>query len=177
MSTYRLHEAPSNHRQIIGAVVGLVLAVLVVVGLVSWRSNHYSLLSVQSGSMAPLLERGDAVVLRQVPSQSLRGGDVIAFRNTDGVIVTHRIIDITGTGLITTQGDDNDTADEPIGPAQVIGRAEQRLDNAGFMLDFLRSPGGLAVLVYMPAALLILIELRRLTAHFQPSYRHISVMR
>lgn len=177
MSTYRLHEVPSHHRLIIGSIVAAVLAVLVVIGLVNWRSNHYTLLSVQSGSMAPLLEQGDAVVVRQVPSASLRGGDVVAFRNPDGIIVTHRIIDVTSTGLITTQGDDNAEPDESIGPAQVIGRAEQRLDNVGFLLDFLQSPGGLAVLVYMPAALLILIEVRRLSAHFQPSYRHISLMR
>lgn len=153
-----------------------MLAVPLLAGLAVWHSQHYTLLSVQTGSMAPVLEPGDAVLLHRVDPETLRLGDVITYRTENGkdVTITHRMIEVAPDGWITTQGDENAVADAPIDPSRVIGRAEQRYPNAGFALDFMRSKPGLIVLVYAPATVLIALEMRRLSAYFQPAYRHVS---
>jgi signal peptidase len=162
-----------------GTVICIALALLAVSGVVVWRQQHLMVLSVQSASMAPMLQPGDAVVVRQVAASQLKVGDIVSYSrlSTDGksIRVTHRIVAIdSSTGRLVTQGDDNATADLSISSSQVTGRAERRFANAGYTVDFLRSPKGLAVLIYAPALTLVVIELRRLTRYFKPVYRHYS---
>ena len=68
-----------------GAVRRLVTGFLIalVVGLLSVgvtvRTGHLSLEPVLSGSMQPTVSAGDVAVLWQVPTSSLKVGDVITF--------------------------------------------------------------------------------------------------
>ena len=70
---------------------------------------------VLSGSMAPSLNVGDLVLVRSVPTSSLRVGDIPLIVPTGQVIaVAHRITQLTpgaGGPRLTTRGDANAAAD------------------------------------------------------------------
>ena len=59
---------------------------------------------VLTGSMEPALPAGSVVFIR--PSDSYRTGDVISFKNSSGMTVTHRIV-ASSNGFIRTAGDAN----------------------------------------------------------------------
>ncbi|HSF50173.1 MAG TPA: signal peptidase I, partial [Nitrososphaeraceae archaeon] len=69
---------------------------------------------VSSGSMIPVLNVGDILVVRDGNSfENLKVGDIIVFNRPDGAdrVIVHRIIDITdkfGEKIIVTKGDAND---------------------------------------------------------------------
>ena len=152
------------------AAAFLLCAGLIAIG-VEWRAQELTVLSVQSGSMAPLIQTGDAVAVRPASAEELRPGDVISFYDQTGsAVVTHRII--ATEGGIVTQGDANPTPDGVLDTALLIGRVERRLARAGLVLDFARSLPGLLLLVYIPALYVICGETRRLIEFFRPTYRH-----
>ena len=72
-------------------------------------------------SMLPLIVQGrDSVVLKRVPTSSVRRYDIAFYRRKNGQFVLHRIMKIGKDGTFTMCGD-NQTALEPgIGPSQLI---------------------------------------------------------
>ncbi len=178
------HQASRTKRWLFLAVAS-VLVLVCVSGLAMWRMRQIQILSVQSGSMAPLVQVGDAVVVERVDIADLAAGDVISFRSPAdiSVVVTHRIVQIDSVGedsksskdvrsAITTRGDNNVTPDLPLNPQLIIGRAVGHIPNLGFGIDFIHSTAGLVIGVYLPAAIMAAIELKRLTRYYGPVYRH-----
>lgn len=153
----------------------LVLTVVSLIGIVLWRTQSVQVMSVQSGSMTPAIKRGDAVVLRPVSMQNLAVGDVVSYRSpaNQSVIITHRITRVESNWrLVVTKGDNANRADAPVPMAEIIGRVDTRIAYGGFVLDFLRSPAGLVAGVYIPAVIIIGLELKRLVlAYTKPTYR------
>ena len=153
----------------------LVLAVVSLVGITLWRMQSVQVMSVQSGSMTPAIKRGDAVVLRPVSHQMLAVGDVVSYRSSadQSIIITHRIVQIERNwGLVITKGDNVERADKPVPMSEIIGRVDTRIVYGGFVLNFLRSTAGLVAGVYAPAAVIVVLELRRLAAYYsKPTYR------
>ena len=161
------------------SIVAAVLLVLAsVAGWLLWRTQSVRLLSVQSGSMAPAIEVGDAVLVRPVTEDEVRIGDIVSFYSPvePGIVVTHRVVSIDGAGQVTTRGDGNAEEDPVLDPTLLVGRVEHQFANAGYVIDFMRSRAGLALLVYMPAVIVIIAEIRRLALFFRPVYRHASLI-
>jgi signal peptidase len=156
-----------------GAGWGLLL---LVVGLtLLGKVAGMQLLSVQSGSMAPLIRKGDAVLVEPVSAGQLAVGDIVSYRSiqSPGVVITHRVIDLyPQRGMVSTKGDSNAVADPPVAYYQIAGRVHQRILAAGFILDGLRTIWGITALVYVPAAVVVLVELQRLQRYFRPTYVH-----
>lgn len=97
------------------AVAILGAAALLAVG-VGPHTGAYRILTVLSGSMRPMADPGDVVVVRPVATEALRVGDVIAFSapTAERPTVTHRIIEIVEPGpapVVRTQGDNNSRPD------------------------------------------------------------------
>lgn len=64
---------------------------------------------VDGTSMLPTLEGGDLVVIQGVPVSDVHVGDIVVYNNlcsTNGESVVHRVVNITGNGLVT-KGDNN----------------------------------------------------------------------
>jgi len=152
----------------------LALLTITVSGAMAYMQTHGGhFLSIQTGSMVPTLKKGDVVVVTRVPARDLRVGDVITFvnpRNTKQTI-THRLVKVPGgQGMdqsFRTKGDANPAADTPISGSAILGKARFHVPLAGFVLDFMRTPLGLALLVYLPALLIVYKELRRLAAYYK----------
>lgn len=129
-------------------------------------------LSVQTNSMEPALHPGDAVVVKKVAARALRAGDVIAYRDPlhPAIFITHRIVTINARkNTVVTKGDNESVADTPFDTSLIIGRVSYGLVKAGYLLDFLRSPAGLILGTYMPAAIVLWLELRRLKIFYTPT--------
>lgn len=85
----------------------------------------YSIFSTETGSMSPTIEKGDIVIVK-IGNQA-RVKDIITFKK-DNAIITHRVIDQYGSSFIT-QGDNNNTQDEPIMPDEMIGKVVHIINN------------------------------------------------
>jgi signal peptidase len=81
---------------------------------------------VGSGSMSPVLETGDIVIVAKVPANTLKIGDIIEYRRDKNTNIVHRVIainDSSGAKTFTTKGDANQNADEaPVLLENVIGK-------------------------------------------------------
>ncbi len=144
-------------RRMIWATLSCVVLGVFVTGAVLWTQG-YRVYVIHTGSMSPAYKPGDVVVDR--PAQHhYRAGEVITFRHsaTANDVVTHRITDITATGLIHTKGDANRTADVwDIRPDQVRGSVAFGISHAGYLLVFLRQPAGAASLACAVLAVMML---------------------
>ena len=96
---------------------------------------------VLSGSMEPALGVGDLIFVRQ--SETLAVGDVVVYAS-GGSLVVHRIVALEGDTVVT-QGDANNTADEPISRAAIKGVVTGRVPRVGTALRAMRSPVGVMI--------------------------------
>ena len=118
---------------------------------------------VLSGSMETEIYAGDLAVVKEVDTNSLKVGDVIAFKSGD-VVVTHRIIEIVsenGETKYKTKGDNNNTDD--IGyvlPKNVEGLYQFRVANLGNLAMFMQTPTGMIACLSIPLLLLVLLHLK-----------------
>jgi signal peptidase len=150
----------------------LLAAILGGLGLLVTQSSGSRLLSVQSESMAPALVKGDLITVTRVPDDQLAVGDVITFVNPHNAkqTITHRIVQLPSAatgGKLVTRGDANAVADTPISPEAVVGKVDHQLPLAGYMVDFVRKPLGLILIIYIPALVIIVQEFRRLMRHYK----------
>lgn len=82
----------------------------------------WSAQAVTSGSMAPLIRRGDVVVTGPAARTDLTPPRVAVYRDEHGGLVTHRIVDRLEDGSLVTRGDANAAADAaPVRPDRVVG--------------------------------------------------------
>ncbi|TSC70803.1 MAG: type I signal peptidase SipW [Parcubacteria group bacterium Gr01-1014_46] len=152
-------------------VAGIVaIALLLLVTLVPTPGN-FKIKVVKSGSMEPYIKTGGVVVLR--PSSSYEVNDVVTFgKDTkDQIPTTHRIVKIDGTGPLrtfTTKGDANDAEDQtPIRLSDISGKVVFTLPYLGFVLDFAKKPMGFALLVGIPALVIIVDEIGKIVAEIR----------
>lgn len=121
----------------------------------------YAPLTVLSGSMEPALSAGDLVVIHR--AQQYETGEIITFAQRDGVLVTHRIVAQEAEGY-RTQGDANNTPDEELVTLrQIKGRVVWTIPYLGKAMLFLRTPGGLLLMLGLGLALLFWPERRKKT--------------
>ena len=145
-------------------VVSLLLPLatfLVATWLLGWQ-----LQSVLSGSMSPTYPVGSLLVVGQIDASDVRAGMPIVFEDPlePGRIVTHRVVPpVPGdASAFRTRGDANAAMDPVAVPARLVrGKVLWSVSVLGSILDWLRWPNGFVLLVGVPAALLILTEVRR----------------
>lgn len=97
-------------------------------------------LTVLSGSMRPVYEPGDLVVVKPKEPQEIRIGEVITYqvRSGESELVTHRVIEknssTDGSVSFITQGDANDVPDAiPIRDVQIHGTVWYRIPLLGWV--------------------------------------------
>jgi signal peptidase len=111
-------------------------------------------------------------------ASDVRRGDIITFRNPRNInqTITHRVVATPSrtTDTFQTKGDANQAADKPIGASAIIGSVEYPIPKLGYVTDFIRRPLGLALLIYVPALLIIAAEMRRLTQYYRKQQPYIA---
>jgi signal peptidase len=146
-----------------GIFIALLVGVasLLLVSLVPITGN-VEIKIVKSGSMAPAIPTGSIVLV--MPSADIKAGDIITFgRDTKRDIpTTHRVLSVkveNGQTLFTTKGDANEEQDPSSVPLRdVIGKVFLHVPGAGYVLDFARQPIGFALLIGLPAMMIVIDE-------------------
>lgn len=123
-------------------------------------------LAVQSGSMSGTakdhIEVGDLIFVKPVKAETLREGDIIAFKE-GSIVVTHRIVRIEtaedGTLQFITKGDANNTEDsQPVSAANLVGKYAGRIAHLGDVAFFAQKPVGMAVFIAVPVLCFVLYD-------------------
>ncbi len=158
-------------------LAGLTLLVIVAsfVPKVDCLLGSYRPLLVLTGSMEPSVPVGSLVVIRDVDPDTVRVGDVVTYRLTsrsgfdtegyDTPYLTHRVKSVenhaSGPRFIT-QGDANTTPDPlEVSPTQLLGRVVLVSSLAGGLVQSVRRPGGLVVLLLACLGVTALYRLRK----------------
>ncbi len=116
-------------------------------------------LIVRSGSMVPAIAVGDVVVVRP-QSGPYYAGQVIAFKEQNGKVVTHRVVAVSQAGY-QTKGDANAEADGwAVYDGDIIGRELFVVPWVGKALALAKTKIGFVLLVVLPTLLVILSEVR-----------------
>jgi signal peptidase len=154
------------------AVVSLVMTVAVLAFVLYVKITGGMLLSIQTGSMQPYLRKGDMTIVRRVTHGQIHKGDVVTFLNPNNPrqTITHRIVEtphILGGETFQTKGDANAKADTPVTASRILGRVDYFIPKLGYAADFIRKPLGLAVVIYAPAAIVVGVEMQKLTQYYR----------
>lgn len=101
---------------------------------------------IRGASMSPTIPLGSAIIAARTPADRIVVGDVVTFRATNGVVVTHRVVEAVvdeGEHLFRTKGDANVTVDPFFVPeGALVGVVEATLPMAGFVMAMMAQPSG-----------------------------------
>lgn len=145
-----------------------VIAWLTLPRLMGWQAQV-----VLSGSMEPAMPTGSVAFVQPTEPEQLDVGDIISFYHPEkpSRVVTHRLAEIVrqdGNLVFQTRGDANDDVDPWLVPAaDVIGTVRFSVPYTGYVTQRLRSPLGFALLVGIPAAVIIVGELRNIAGQLR----------
>jgi signal peptidase I len=173
MSKFSLRIQPEERSSHLYAALTTLSTMLLIALCISFGYLHLQklqFLSIQSPSMVPVLPKGALVIVDPVPVSSVHTGDIVTFINPKNQqqTITHRVVAIDSKRtIIQTKGDANPVADTPVSGHQLIGRVTHAIPYAGTAVDVIRQPIGLAIIVYLPALLIIISEMRRLATYYQ----------
>lgn len=144
--------------------VVLISALLATLAL-AWLAPRFGhqLVIIRGPSMEPTIPLGSLLVESPVDQARLVPGTVVTFTTSNGVIITHRIVDgpvaadPSRAASILTKGDNNlepDPARVPV--AAVTGIAEVTIPVAGWVLAWLQLPSGLISVISLLGCLIVL---------------------
>jgi len=109
-------------------VAALVFLVILVSGIFK-----YQIIAIGSGSMSPIIEKGDAVIITKMDKnelESIKQGQILVFVH-DGRYITHRVLNSTkidGKYYFQTKGDANNDEDKYIVEEEdIIGITNNRI--------------------------------------------------
>mgnify|MGYP001053775740 CR=1 FL=1 len=129
-------------------------------------TGNYKLMIVQSGSMAPQIQMGSVVVVK--PADDYKIGDVITFGpySRTKAPTTHRIYDIkiaNDEPRYITKGDANNAPDQrEITKREIVGKVLFPVPYLGYAVDFAKKPVGFALIIIVPAAIIIFDEIKKI---------------
>lgn len=143
-------------RYIVFSFIGIVLGLFVYTqnakGLLKDKMPMpfgYGMSVVLSGSMESRLSVDDLVIIKATDNYKVN--DIVLFQDGNSLVI-HRIIEIDGD-TVTTKGDTNNTADEPINKSQIKGVLVYDIAGLGAVVNILKQP--VSVFIILAAAFLL----------------------
>lgn len=109
----------------------------------------YGMSVVLSGSMEDRLSVDDLVIIKATDDYKVN--DIVLFQKGNSLVI-HRIIEIDGD-TVTTKGDANNVADEPINKSQIKGVLVYDIVGIGAVMNILKQP--VSVFIILAAAVLL----------------------
>lgn len=157
---------------IIKTFVIVLLSIYLLFVMIQRFTNNASILgyrvfTVATGSMEPVYNVNDVILVRDVVPSTLKVGDDIAYLgNRDavkGLIVTHRIIKIEklddGKVHYTLKGVNNKYEDPSITEDQILGKVVGKTYVVSFINHVVKNIYGFFFLVFCPLVLVIFLEI------------------
>lgn len=108
-------------------LIVILILIVISVNLLSSGNFKYTLVSIGSGSMTPVISKGDAVIYKKIEKNNMpKVGEILVFKK-DKKMVVHRIIEIVQVDeknqVYYTKGDANDAPDGyPIEYKDMLGK-------------------------------------------------------
>ena len=143
-------------RYIVFSFIGIVLGLFVYTqnakGLLKDKIPMpfgYGMSVVLSGSMESRLSVDDLVIIKATDNYNVN--DIVLFQDGNSLVI-HRIIEIDGD-TVTTKGDANNIADEPINKSQIKGVLVYDIAGLGAVVNILKQP--VSVFIILAAAFLL----------------------
>ena len=143
-------------RYIVFSFIGIVLGLFVYTqnakGLLKDKMPMpfgYGMSVVLSGSMESRLSVDDLVIIKATDNYKVN--DIVLFQDGNSLVI-HRIIEIDGD-TVTTKGDANNVADEPINKSQIKGVLVYDIAGLGAVVNILKQP--VSVFIILAAAFLL----------------------
>ncbi len=158
---------------IIGSILCVILIPILIINITLIAKSYInkdevpsiggtSPLIVLTDSMVPEIYSGDLIICKTADAEDIEVNDVISFFDPAGngtSIVTHRVIEIIeddGEIFFRTRGDNNNTEDKELVPAEnLVGVYKMRIAGAGHIAMFMQSTAGLIICVVLPIILLV----------------------
>lgn len=152
---------------IIGTILVMVLAANIYIMIQSATNEDevpsvlgYKPFIVLSGSMEGEILKGDLIITRTVDPKTLKTNDVIAFRDMENTVTTHRIIDIIdndGKMQFITKGDNNTTQDQYlVNLKDVEGIYVMRIAGFGSIMKSLSEPTTILALALLITVIFVI---------------------
>ncbi len=148
------------------AAIILIPAVYIVPSIISGSTR---LLIVLSGSMVPVMQVGDVIVVNNITPENIRVGDIIAFKDPGGkpnTLITHRVKEINRGDNISfkTKGDAVEDPDSfTVKAEDVVGKTVFVIPSMGYFIKSAKKPMAFFIFTILPAAVLIIDELKKIT--------------
>ena len=150
-------------------IVAVCVMVFTIISVNTFNRQDRSLMGykafiVLSDSMSATdFDAGDLVLTKDVNPAELQEGDIIAYisENPDnyGEVVTHKIRTVNSDGTFTTYGTTTDTDDAyPVSWEQVLGKYDKAIPKVGAFFNFLKTTPGYICCIFVPFALLIMMQ-------------------
>lgn len=159
------------HRSFYWLRLAALSAVVIAIGwAVVQATLHLSLLNVQTGSMQPTFNSGDVLIMQKVAPAQLQPGTIVTYHSPRNakVLISHRLVEVDATDhTFQTKGDALGRPDPSVSDALLAGRVVAVLPCMGRILDWLQTLPGLVVSIYIPVAVMVWSELRRLECSFK----------
>jgi signal peptidase len=147
------------------SIAVVLVGLFLIISLFPVKGN-YQIKVVLSGSMEPEIKTGSIVVIK--PAKQYNIGDVVIFgkdTRTD-IPTTHRLVSsraVDGVMLYTTKGDANNAPDNTeIRLPDIHGKVLFSVPYAGYVLDFIKKPLGLVIVIVIPAIFIVYDEVRKI---------------
>ena len=153
------YKSVSNWLNLIACIILVPILILNIWIMIQAKTNKdeipsvfgYKPFIVLSGSMETKIHKGDLIITKKVKPETLKENDIIAFRDAEGTVTTHRIIDIVekeGETYFITKGDNNNKQDQNlVSYGDVEGIYVLRIPGMGSMMDFLAQPTTIIIIV------------------------------
>ena len=165
-------------RRALGALWLLSLAAIVLLALAANLGPKvgFEVFAIRGGSMSPTIPLGAAIVVVRTDPTAIQVGDTVTIRADNGVVYTHRVVDIRVRPeyrWLKTKGDANAHADAaPVPESSVVGVVRMTVPLAGYLMAMLTTPAGiLSVVAYAVALLAAVWELEEVEASVQSERR------
>lgn len=159
-------------KKIITVLMAVILIVLSAFAIVQKTSDNrgsiagIKLFTVISGSMIPVYEIGDVLIVKDIKPEELKVGDDIVYKGEKGSYrnktITHRIVALTeekGNYTIITKGVNNRGQDPQINQTQVYGKVIGQISIVSFILKIITN---IYVWILIPAIILIKKNIKKI---------------
>lgn len=147
---------------IIKAIFFTICIILLILGMsIIYKANKYpdkvpdifgiKPFIVLSGSMETEIYTGDLAFVKIIDTNEIKEKDIIAFRNDENTVTTHRVVGIikeNGNTYFKTKGDANNVEDASLVNSEAVeGIYTGKISKIGSMLMFLQEPIGLVIVL------------------------------
>lgn len=156
--------------KLFSALLSFLIAIFMIITIFATLSTGsksvfgHHLFLVVSGSMTGTIDKGELIITKSTPRQSLKQGDIITFLSNDWSIYgkpnTHRITRIEN-GLFFTKGDANPTEDtNPVSYDAILGKVIFHNKLLGLLIQKLSHPFIMFLFILLPLSFMVFSEFK-----------------